>query len=134
MSRAAQREEMDRLAVEAVRRYERKGLADLVELSRKRGYAEVRSEGDYEIAVTCLLDDPKSNDAVRIVAVVNRDGLLSFMFPRTKSTVVEKVTLTETELRQQMLDEAKDSGGRFRRAVRAMVADIGVVSLLGTCM
>lgn len=80
---------MDRLAEEAVKRYEQKELADLVELSRKRGYAEVQSEGDYEIAVTCLLDDPKSMEAVRVLASVSvRNRLLSFMFPRTKSTVV----------------------------------------------
>lgn len=80
---------MDRLAEETIRRYEQMDLSDLLDLSRRSGYAEAGSKGDYDISVTCLPDDPKKKDAVRILASVNvRSSLLSFMFPRTKSTLV----------------------------------------------
>lgn len=76
---------MDRLAGEAVDRYLRMDFAELVGLARAKGYAEVRSEGDYQVSVACLLDDPGREDAVRILASVNRRASrLSFMFPRTK--------------------------------------------------
>ena len=82
---------MDRLATEALRSYERMDLPDLIALARKDGYAEVRSEGDYSVSVTCLLDDPTSETAVRILASVNRRaGVLSFMFPRTKSVLITR--------------------------------------------
>lgn len=82
---------MDRLAIETVHRYKRMDLADLVELARTGDYAEVRTEGDYNVSVTCLLDDPKSEAAVQVLVSVNRRAsLLSFMFPRTKSVLIRR--------------------------------------------
>ena len=46
---------MDRLAMEALRTYEQMDLPDLIALARKDDYAEVRSEGDFSVSVTCLL-------------------------------------------------------------------------------
>jgi len=82
---------MARIAAEAIRRYERMGLSKLVRLARAGDYAEVRTEGGYDVAVTCVLDDSRSEDAVRVLASVNRrSSLLSFMFPYTRAALVVK--------------------------------------------
>lgn len=80
---------MDRLATETVNRYERMDFEELLRLAHSGDYAEVRTTGDYAVSVTCLLDDSKSEEVVRILASVNRrDSQLSFMFPRTKDGLV----------------------------------------------
>lgn len=80
---------MDRLATETVHRYERMDFDELLRLAQSGDYAEVRTTGDYAVSVTCLLDDPKSEEVVRILASVNRrDRRLSFMFPRTQDGLV----------------------------------------------
>ena len=96
MDRSERRAEMDRLATETVHRYERMDFEELLKLARSGDYAEVRTIGDYAVSVTCLLDDPKSEEVVRILASVNRrDSRLSCMFPRTKDGLV----LSEPESR-----------------------------------
>lgn len=78
---------MDRIASAALIRYLKLSPDRLLELARSNNHAEVSRVGDYTLTVDCFFDDPQHERAVRILVSVNRPGLLSFMFPRSKAAI-----------------------------------------------
>ena len=82
------RQELECIASETLNRFVKLPFEQLLHLASQKGHAEVREVGSYTSTVDVLFDYPKRKDAVRIIVVVNRNSLFSFMFPKCESAMV----------------------------------------------